>query len=517
MKYFIPAWYDDQQWWQDTTVPYYQMQKKTEFDDMISLMGMHLENELDYHLIVLNHAPNLRTFLHRYDLYETKYWSVFDEIQGFSHHAPQAINYHHLKWPDDVEFVYTPYLLKCVTSDQTFTNIYFSQEGYSIWFEEFENGQLQRRYIFDDRGYLSAIRYFDKDGEGTYQEYLTIDGDCVLCEDLKGGRVSVSERYQHDYHQTQYNSMAEIIEEKFQEMIKRTIHSKDHVIVASDTRHNQFIAKNIPAQALSYSFFKNRNETVSSDEYQSIVKGAHFIVDSLQLERALFQHQQNLARQDNMIRITPFETRQSPNISSQLMETFIGVWIDGMTEANLKQLMECLVDYIEREDQYRLILLTRHQNNIPQWLRTCMASVNEAYHAKKEEDVNVSALMTTEDQDDVITIKTIFAEHDVVEAMRTLRIIIDMSEEPDLYLQISAISAAIPQINSQSTDYVSDYDNGRIIETSHQLSEALNYYLSYLKNWNYAYAYSLKLIDAYASNNIIRQLDELIEGEKDAT
>ncbi|WRN52674.1 accessory Sec system glycosyltransferase Asp1 [Staphylococcus aureus] len=44
---------------------------------------MHLENDLDYRLIVLNHAPNLRTFLHRYDLYETKYWSVFDEIQGF--------------------------------------------------------------------------------------------------------------------------------------------------------------------------------------------------------------------------------------------------------------------------------------------------------------------------------------------------------------------------------------------------------------------------------------------------
>lgn len=62
MKYFIPAWHDDQRWWQDTTVPYYQLQNKTEFDDMISLMGMHLENDLDYRLIVLNHAPNLRTF-----------------------------------------------------------------------------------------------------------------------------------------------------------------------------------------------------------------------------------------------------------------------------------------------------------------------------------------------------------------------------------------------------------------------------------------------------------------------
>lgn len=81
--------------------------------------------------------------------------------------------------------MYTPYLLKCVTSEQTYTNIYFSQEGYSIWFEEFERDQLQRRYIFDDRGYLSAIRYFDDQGEASYQEYLTINGDCVLHEDLK--------------------------------------------------------------------------------------------------------------------------------------------------------------------------------------------------------------------------------------------------------------------------------------------------------------------------------------------
>ncbi|MDO1635443.1 accessory Sec system glycosyltransferase Asp1, partial [Escherichia coli] len=88
------------------------------------------------------------------------------------------------------------------------------------------------------------------------------------------GRVSVSKRYQHDYRQKQYNSMAEIIEEKFQEMITRTIHSEDHVIVASDARHNQFIAKNIPAKSLSYSFFKNRNETVSDEEYASIVEHA---------------------------------------------------------------------------------------------------------------------------------------------------------------------------------------------------------------------------------------------------
>ncbi|MDN8921192.1 accessory Sec system glycosyltransferase Asp1, partial [Staphylococcus aureus] len=52
-----------------------------------------------------------------------------------------------------------------------------------------------------------------------------------------------------------------------------------------------------------------------------------------------------------------------------------------------------------------------------------------------------------------------------------------------------------------------DYDNGRIINKVDELDDALNYYLFYLKNLNYAYAYSLKLIDSYASKNIINQLD----------
>ena len=41
--------------------------------------------------------------------------------------------------------------------------------------------------------------------------------------------------------------------------------------------------------------------------------------------------------------------------------------------------------------------------------------------------------------------------------------------------------AGIPQINGQQTDYVSDYDNGRIINTVDELDDALNYYLFYLK------------------------------------
>lgn len=50
--------------------------------------------------------------------------------------------------------------------------------------------------------------------------------------------------------------MAQLIEEKFQAMIAQQIHEDDHVIVASDARHNRQIANHIPAKSLSYSFLK---------------------------------------------------------------------------------------------------------------------------------------------------------------------------------------------------------------------------------------------------------------------
>ena len=82
MKRFIPAWYSRNRWWESTSRPFYLKKQYTDFDDMISLMTMHSSNNVDYQLIVLSFSPYLRTFLHRYDLYESHYWSVFDEIQG---------------------------------------------------------------------------------------------------------------------------------------------------------------------------------------------------------------------------------------------------------------------------------------------------------------------------------------------------------------------------------------------------------------------------------------------------
>ena len=158
MKRFIPAWYSHDKWWESTSVPFYQKRQYTDFDDMISLMTMHSKNNVDYQLMILSFSPYLRTFLHRYDLFETNYWSVFDDIQGVSHQTPQAIDYRDLAWPENTEFIFTPYKIQAVTGEHTFSKIHFSQEGYLMWIEDFQHNIIQRRYVIDDRGFISAVR-----------------------------------------------------------------------------------------------------------------------------------------------------------------------------------------------------------------------------------------------------------------------------------------------------------------------------------------------------------------------
>ena len=132
---------------------------------MISLMTMHSSNNVDYQLIVLNFSPYLRTFLHRYDLYESHYWSVFDEIQGVGHQTPQAIDYRDLSWPEGTEFIFTPFQIQAITGDNTFSKIHFSQEGYLMWVEDYKYSTIQRRFVFDDRGFISAVRTYTPDGD----------------------------------------------------------------------------------------------------------------------------------------------------------------------------------------------------------------------------------------------------------------------------------------------------------------------------------------------------------------
>ncbi|MBU7218666.1 accessory Sec system protein Asp1 [Staphylococcus gallinarum] len=515
MKYFVPAWYNQGSWWEDKTTPYYSKSLVKEFDDMISLMNMHVKNDETFEMLILNYSPDLRTFLHRFDLFEARYWSLFDDIQGFESRTPLPLDFKSLNWPEGTEFVYTPYLVRCVTGATTYSNVYFNQDGYMVWIEAFEHGQRVQRSIFDDRGYLSSILYFDGQGVPFRQKYMTIDGDCILTSELVDGTVHVSEQYQHRFNQTVYNSMEDLLQERVALYMKQEVSVDYPIIIAADERHNYFLSEILSDYQLCYSIFKQRNSELTPSLLQSISNSQYWLVDMLDNEETLQQYKIEQQLDVEIMRITPFDAQVLPNKSSQYYETYIGLWIDGIAHDTLQQSLQQVISYMERVENTRIILLTEQDKKLlPQWLTEQVQAVNDKYNTINEDEDGINLLLAEEEAYvEVIEIKHVPFEQDLRAALMNLRVVIDLNREPDLFLQISCISAGIPQINLRKTDYVVDEINGRVIERVDQLVEALQYFLNHLKNWNYSFAYAIKLVETFASKEIVGRLNRWIEGE----
>lgn len=151
----------------------------------------------------------------------------------------------------------------------------------------------------------------------------------------------------------------------------------------------------------------------------------------------------------------------------------------------------------------------------PKWLSDIVKEKNELYNEEQRTLSEEMADVLEEEMEfiKIIKIESVLFEEDLIRAMSQLRVVIDLGDEPDLYLQISAISAGVPQINMIETDYVTPNVNGLIIPSSSNMIQALDYFLLSLKNWNYSYASSIKLVDEFSSTKIIREVDRLIKGE----
>ena len=240
------------------------------------------------------------------------------------------------------------------------------------------------------------------------------------------------------------------------------------------------------------------------------------LVDTKENERECSLIVNNNSIDMKMSRITPFDTEKIPNISSQLYDVHIGFWIDNLSRDVVEPVIDQLYSYIKNKENYRVTILMKDiTSKTPKWLSDIVKEKNELYNEEQRTLSEEMADVLEEEMEfiKIIKIESVLFEEDLIRAMSQLRVVIDLGDEPDLYLQISAISAGVPQINMIETDYVTSNVNGLIIPSSSNMIQALDYFLLSLKNWNYSYASSIKLVDEFSSTKIIREVDRLIKGE----
>lgn len=132
--------------------------------------------------------------------------------------------------------------------------------------------------------------------------------------------------------------------------------------------------------------------------------------------------------------------------------------------------------------------------------------VREEEESRAENDVDRQEAVETR-----FFVEQCVDELSVSKCVREQRIVVDMREDPALYLQIMAISVGIPQIVRQKTQFIEDGKNGLILQDVGQLEDALKYYLDGLSNWNDAMVHAYELGKKYTLSGLINQWKEVIE------
>lgn len=527
MLNFIPAWYQGDLWCENEQV-WYTRRMHTEFDDTVKQIQLFHRNETyPYQILLLSFTPNLRHFLHRQGVYHAPYWSCFDAIQEVRRKKIMVLSYHSLNWPEHTEFMYTPFAIVAWVNGVKYAQIEFAEDGNPIRIDMYQDEQLVRQNIYDDRGFVSSTLIFDA-GQLIYQEYLTEKGVWKLRVYKEDGHVQVNpnagtylifygeKEIVHKFSKERYPSLEEVIGEVFGSYIACT-QVEDIFCVAMHRLHTKVLMKNLKGHRMILSFFGKRYPLQKQENAVKFLAMSDYMITDSRENSSKLKILLG-SKCPNMKELTPFDTRQDFGISLQLSVQKILVPVDGLEESVFTDLISLLAEYLKQNENAMIHLFTRQadywrKGKLLAETRDVLQKAGYPSRLAEEEEI-VHTAENAVDEEEIkprFTVEQCIDEMEVSKCVREQRVIVDVRPASDLYLQISGISAGIPQIVRMQTQYVEHGKNGYVLEELSELPEILAFYLEGLSNWNEAMIWSAEIGKRYTTEQLLEQWEEVIE------
>lgn len=521
LYYFMPAWAnEDSNMWENNTSPWYWASKK-KFDDTVSQLKMFKQSKQTELLLSYRYSPFLRSFLTQEELYEVDYYNVFDDIQDVQNIETRNFDFKDLDWPNEIEFYYTPFIVVARLNGQLWGRIEFSKEGKVLKIICFKPS-AKVTYFFDDRGFTSSIETESSNKNQHVQYFLNAYGQWRVCLDVRTGEVRVNPKFAADFESNKYASFSDLQAEKLGKFLKNNFDKNDMLVVAGANYQTKFLAKlKIPTSQVVFSIFAQRIK-LSYETVQEFLKyGKYFIADTdrhLQLLKEYLSAQHS----SNVLRLTPFDTRLRLGHSQQekKLKTF---WLlDGLTDVEIQNYFNEILAVMKTNKLVDLVIASNND-----WEQQRLTEVFLPIIDKQEmlNEVSFNFLEQDNEIEDSLDNKIIlppkrlirfvkvYSEETYLEELDDTRIILDLSEEPNLYLQIAGISAGIPQINQFANSYVKNNQNGLILNSKLRLRNAMEYYLASLAHWNQALVYATAQISKYSGTNLVDKWNLFLKKE----
>lgn len=512
---FVSSWYSCNEKWHANESPWYRPGDAYEFDDTINQIRMfHAAGEL-VQLMSLAYAPGLRMFLHRQNLYPMDVWNLYDEMQGIAVRKLGVVSWQSLDWPRNLQWRYTPFAMIGFLGMERYAELSFGENGNLIRADYYSHEMVRRRDLYDDRGFRSSSIYCDESGN-EQQEYCNEDGTPQFLENKESGHVAILPAASGRFRRKSYASVDQMIEETlrrhFLDMDPETT-----VVVAANQVHNQMILRARKGQSIGFSYFENRFDLKNAEALKRDLAGARFAVTDTEHSAGIIREETGAAMQ--IYDISPFDTRLSLGKSQRIRELKIFMPVDGLEGFLLETAMTQVFSYMEKN---RRVILQAVVQTVQEDRQRGLARELESILDKNgitdlgvclEKEAGEAAAENGKARENRVQIISYQTENDLIRRLYDVRLILDVRDQPDLYLQIAGISAGIPQVNYRFTRYVQHQKDGYIIQNIHYITGALEYYLSELVHWNEALVYCVKEIEKYTGGSLVQQWKLAVEDE----
>ncbi len=528
MVIFIPAWYKNKEWCENEQ-NWHERKMHSEFDDSVKQIQLfHRNSAFEYSICLLGYSPNLRHFLHRQGVYMAPYFSVFDAINECEGVRAGVFSYKDLNWLPNTEFLYTPFVTLALFQGRKYAQMEFGEDGNLIQIDMYEGDNVAIRNIYDDRGFVSsAIMY--SENVPVYQDYYTMKGTWKIRVFFEDNHVEINKerpfymlgegdnRREIAFSKLEYESLEDVVKEVFNAYID-TLSDDDIFCIAMDNLHSKLVTNSLKGKKTILSFFEKRYSY--EDKYtKELLHNANRIVTDSKL-RANELRNRYPDESDKVINITPYDTRREVGISQQLTVQKILVAVDNLSPDVFEKMVLVFANYFEENDKARVHFFTREADyNLPKKLIQDTANILEraGYDSRlalnTEDDSVAENSIDALDSDNVTT--KFFVEQCVDEltaskCIREQRLIINLSDSANLYLQISGVSFGIPQIVTEESQYVKHGLNGQVVRHVEDLGKVLTFYLNGLKNWNNAQVYAYDIGEDYTTSRLVAKWKEVV-------
>ena len=500
MYYFVPSWYGKDHAWGESKLAYEQLV----FDDCVNQMRIFMGVGEDIQLLLLNYMPHLRNQLHDQALDQLSFWSVFDDIQGFGEGVSQALSLEDLLWPSRIQFMPTPFAMLAYLDGERYADIYYSSEGWIHDVAYYRAGKINKRLVFDDRGYLSSAYYYSN-RQILRQDFFNLLGQPVLCHNFQTAQVTCWQDGQIKH----FDSMTDFIRERVSRYLTSHLTDKDTVVIANDSQHDSLLIDAIHTGKVAYSIFSSR----SSDLNASLLKAADLIVVDNDENRQVLQNNNEINPQ-KILNLTPFDTRLHLGMSQRVKSLRVFFQVDGIDKVQVKDFLELMLKKVKDDRRIHVILAgfrLPYEREIA--LQDLVQSYENVINPEEEGVGDFQDKLPHKEREPAFRLVNLQTDKDLIQEFQTVRLVIDLAHKPNLYTQIAAISAGIPQINQHASAYVEHRKNGWIAKNPTQLSQGIDYYLKGLKNWNEALVYSVEKINRYQGREIVEKWQDYLGGE----